>query len=580
VPSELVGRDRELAAVADLLAAALAGDGRLVLCGGEPGIGRTRLAAELAVRATADGIPVAWGAAAEPDAGPPFLPWRQVLRGLPDIAGPLGGAADLAPLVPGGAPTTGGGADRFRLFDAVVRVLHAAAEPAGLLVVLDDVHRADPASLLLLDHVAGQLRGARVLLLATYDDTAAPPVLPGGSAVERMVLRRLAPNAVAAQLAAATGGAVPAEQARRVHELTGGNPFLVAELARDLGEGRPISVPAGVREAVGRRLGRLSPRCRHELRAAAVLGRRFDLAVLAAAIGRPLLECLDPIDEATAVGLLEPGDAPGEHRFVHALVRDTIEAGLPAGERVRLHRAAVDAIHRHAGDRLDPYLGDLARHWAVAAVAGERAVAAGWIERAAGASVHALAFEEGARLYRLALDTGHPDLDAAAPTASWSPWPRPASAPRTRPGPSRRRGRRRRWPASWLGPSCSPTRSSPWAASTTSSPTARCAPCARRRSTSSEPGPPQRRAEPGCSRCSPRPPCTSRTSSGPRRPAGRHSPSRSDAETDPRWSPRCMRGRWRAAGRTASRSGPRWPSACSPRPATATRPACGRTCGA
>ena len=414
MPSELVGRDRELAAVAGLLAAALAGDGRLVLCGGEPGIGRTRLAAELAVRATADGIPVAWGAAAEPDAGPPFLPWRQVLRGLPDIAGPLGGAADLAPLVPGGAPTTGGGADRFRLFDAVVRVLHAAAEPAGLLVVLDDVHRADPDSLLLLDHVAGQLRGARVLLLATYDDTAAPPVLPGGSAVERMALRRLAPNAVAAQLAAATGGAVPAEQARRVHELTGGNPFLVAELARDLGEGRQISVPAGVREAVGRRLGRLSPRCRHELRAAAVLGRRFDLAVLAAAIGRPLLECLDPIDEATAVGLLEPGDAPGEHRFVHALVRDTIEAGLPAGERVRLHRAAVDAIHRHVGDRLDPYLGDLARHWAVAAVAGERAVAAGWIERAAGAAVHALAFEEGARLYRLALDTGHPDLDAAA----------------------------------------------------------------------------------------------------------------------------------------------------------------------
>lgn len=417
VPYGLVGRDRELATLANLLAAALAGDARVALCGGEPGIGRTRVAAELAAWAAADGVPVAWGAAADPEAAPPLLPWRQVLRGLPDLAGPagpIGVATDLAALVSGGAQASGDGADRFRLFDAVVPVLHAAAQPAGLLVVLDDVHRADPASLLLLHHVAGQLRGSRLLLLATHDDTAATPALPGGPAVERLVLRRLTPDAVAAQLAALTGGAVPAEQAGRVHELTGGNPFLVAELARDLGEGGPVGVPDGVREAVGRRLGRLSPRCRHELRAAAVLGRHFDLSVLAAVVGRPLLECLDPIDEATAAGVLEPGDAPGRHRFVHPLVRDTVEAGLPAGERVRLHRAAVDAIRRHAGDRLDPYLADLARHWAVAAVAGERAVAAEWIERAAGAAVRALASGEGARLYRLALDVGHPDLDATA----------------------------------------------------------------------------------------------------------------------------------------------------------------------
>lgn len=400
MPSGLVGRDRELAALGGLLAAALAGDARLVLCGGEPGIGRTRLAAELAARAAADGVPVAWGSAAEPDAGPPFLLWRQVLREHTDLF--------AAP-----SPATGDGEDRVRLFDAVVRALSAAAEPSGLLVVLDDVHRADPASLLLLHHVAGQLRGGRMLLLATHDDTTAT-ALPGGPSVERIVLRRLPPQAVAAQLTAAIGDAEAAGRAGRVHELTGGNPFLVAELARDLAEGRPPGVPAGVRESVGRRLARLSPRCRHELRAAAVLGTRFDLAVLAAVVGRPVLECLDPIDEATAAGLLEPGDAPGEHRFVHALVRDTVEAGLPAGERVRLHRAAVDAIRRHAGDRLDPYLADLARHWAVAAVAGERTVAAGWIERAGGAAVRALAFEEGARLYRLALDTGGPDLDAAA----------------------------------------------------------------------------------------------------------------------------------------------------------------------
>lgn len=411
---ELVGRDRELAALGEHLTAAVRGDARLVLCGGEPGIGRTRLAEEFAARATARGVLLAW-ATTEPDAGPPFLPWRQVVRELPDLAAHAMrvGAADLAPLVDPATAGTGGGEDRFRLFDAVVRLLHAAAEPAGLVVVLDDVHRADAGSLLLLHHVASRLRGSRVLVLATYDDTAAAPTLPSGPGVERIAVHRLRPDAVARQLAAVTGGDVPVGQAERVHELTGGNPFLVAELARDLTEGRPLGVPAGVREAVGRRLSRLSPRCRHALRAAAVLGRHVDLAVLAAVVDRPILECLDPVDEAIAAGLLEPADAPGVHRFVHALVRDTVEATLPTSERVRLHRAAVEAIRRHAGDRLDPYLADLARHWAVAAVVGDRALAAEWIARAAGAATGALAFEEGARLYRLALDTGHPDLDAA-----------------------------------------------------------------------------------------------------------------------------------------------------------------------
>ncbi|WP_156067736.1 helix-turn-helix transcriptional regulator [Pseudonocardia halophobica] len=404
-----MGRDRELAALTGMLAAALTGDPRLVLCGGEPGIGRTRLATELAARAAADRVPVAWGAGAGPDVAPPFLPWRQVLRGLPGPAPPAGGS-DLAPLTDGVAAVEE--EDRFRLFDTVVRVLHAAAEPAGLLVVLDDVHRADPASLRLLHHVAAQLRGGRLLLVATHDDTAGPASLPSGPAVDRLALRRLPPQAVAVQLADVVGAAVPVDQAERVHELSAGNPFLAAELGRDLAEGRPIGVPVGVREAVGRWLGRLSPRCRHELRIAAVLGPCVDLVVLAAVVGRPLLECLDPIDEAADAGLLEPGDAPGRYRFVHPLVRDAVEAGLPGGERVRLHRAAVDAILRHAGDRVDPHLADLARHWAAAAVAGERAEASAWIERAAAAAVRTLAFEEGARLYRLALDVGDAAVDA------------------------------------------------------------------------------------------------------------------------------------------------------------------------
>ena len=115
-----------------------------------------------------------------------------MLRALPETSE---SAVDLAPLTPGGGTASADGEDRFRLFDAVVRVLHAAAGPAGLLVVLDDVHRADPASLLL-HHVAGQLRGSRLLLLATHDVTTAGAPLPSGPAVERLDLRGLSGEAV------------------------------------------------------------------------------------------------------------------------------------------------------------------------------------------------------------------------------------------------------------------------------------------------------------------------------------------------------------------------------------------------
>lgn len=407
--SGLVGRDRELAALAGLLAAALAGDARLVLCGGEPGIGRTRLAEELARRAAARGVPVVWGRAGERK--PPCWPWRQVLRAVPDAAAV---ATRLAP-----APLDGASPEGFRLFDTVSHALREAARRSGLVVVLEDLHVADEASLRLLQHLAGDLAGSRLLVLATHHHAGRGPlgeVLVGlvrEPVTERLELTGLAPDAVAAQLAGRLGP-VSAELAARVHELTGGNPFFVDELARHLADGRQLGIPATVRDAVAGRVGRLSPRCRHVLRAAAVVGRRFPVAVVAAVVGRPVLECLDPLDEAVDAGLLEPAATAGEHRFVHALVRDAVEAALPAGERVRLHRAAAAAVERFAGDRLDPYLPDLARHWAAAAVAGERALAAGWVERAGDEATRRLAFADGARLYRLALDTGEPDLDGPA----------------------------------------------------------------------------------------------------------------------------------------------------------------------
>src|SRR5262249_53934150 len=147
----------------------------------------------------------------------------------------------------------------------------------GLLLVLDDVHWADRASVLLLGHLARDLEPSRLLILVTYRDTepAATPIIAElihESVSSRLDLRGLSVFDVGRQLAAVTGEAVGPQIAARVHELTGGNPFFVAELAGNLAGTR---IPTSVVDAIRRRLDRLSPRCRHQLRAASIIGREF-----------------------------------------------------------------------------------------------------------------------------------------------------------------------------------------------------------------------------------------------------------------------------------------------------------------
>ena len=127
-------------------------------------------------------------------------------------------------------------------------------------------------------------------------------------------------------------------------------------------------------------------------------------------VGEPVLGCLGQLDEAVAAGLVEPTATPGEHRFVHVLIRDAVEAGLGTAERVALHRSAAEAVEELYAGRLEPHLSDLARHWGSAAVLGERGRAIGWIRRAAEEAMSRLAYEEGVRLYRLGLDIGGGEL--------------------------------------------------------------------------------------------------------------------------------------------------------------------------
>jgi predicted ATPase len=184
-----IGRDAEMAELSAGLEDAVDGRGRLFLIGGEPGIGKTMLAEQLGVRALERGARVLWGRCWEGGGAPAYWPWTQALRPL--IEERTGGmrvdggtdAADLASLFPELAERPGGSvgpdlstqsaAARFRLFAAVAALIKRASSVQPLLMVLDDLHAADPASLLLLRFVAGDLRGKPLLIVATYRDIEA-----------------------------------------------------------------------------------------------------------------------------------------------------------------------------------------------------------------------------------------------------------------------------------------------------------------------------------------------------------------------------------------------------------------------
>jgi DNA-binding CsgD family transcriptional regulator len=420
-----------MAVLTDSLAAALNGLPQVVVCEGEAGIGKTRLAQELLGVAERRGVLWAWGSAAETSGAPPFWPWCQVLRalarrvGLQVLAGEHRLGAELARIAPdvvsAEPPSAGSGSaeDRFRQFDAVARLLHQVCLQTPLLVILDDAHWADEASLLLLRHVTRVLTDERLLVVVNARDTERDDAVLARIGREpmtrRIQLRGLASPAIRRQLVSVLGREVDEREALEVEALTGGNPFFVGEVALAIADRRQgrHTPPAtrNVQDAIAARLRRLSPDCVRLLQAAAIVGRDFPIAVVAGMLGRPVVGCLALVDEARRARLVEADGEPGRYRFVHALVRDAIEHALGTADRVRLHHSAAEAIEQHHGAPSGPPVFELARHWAVAGVVGERARAAGWIRRAADEAMRRLAYEEAARLFRQTLDIGGPELD-------------------------------------------------------------------------------------------------------------------------------------------------------------------------
>ncbi len=434
VDSPFVGRERELELLAAGLRDARAGRARFLVVTGDAGIGKTRMVEELVRHAELPAGRVLWGRAPEQTGAPSYRPWVRAIEEY--VAGADGSAlredlgADaplLAHLVPSVrsrcpdveavAPGGGDAAARFELLDAVTSFIRRAATREPLLLVLEDLHWADEASLALLAFVAGELRAARLLLVATCREHE-PHRRPRGLAEalrlgQRVPLRGLDRAAVGDLVARVTAASPPPALVARLHDLTEGNPFYLDEVLRVLrdegrldhaGEnGSPVPLPESVRDTLRHRLDPLVADDRELLSLASVVGREFDVGLLQGASGAAADVVLARLTAATAIGLIEETATVGRFRFAHALVHETVYGDLLPAARARLHQRVAEALEVRCADRADPPLAELAAHYARAAPLGTAAKAVECSLRAAEQATALFAFGDAIAHYERAL---------------------------------------------------------------------------------------------------------------------------------------------------------------------------------
>jgi DNA-binding SARP family transcriptional activator len=434
----VVGREEQIGQLRSGLDAAFNGHGVVFMIGGEAGIGKTRLADELAREARDRGAQVVWGRCWEAGGAPAYWPWVQVVRSLLhggdniDLRSFRGtGASSLLALVPelresspqppSPAPESEGA--RFQLFDAVAWLLRESADVQPVLIVLDDLHAADTPSLLLLQFLAGQLGDVPVLLTGLYRDdhpsedgalSACLAALARVHPTRRIRLTGLSIADTGAVIGAIAGRQVAASVARTIHAETEGNPLFVSEIVRLLeAEGRlerprdehrgGAQLPDTVREVIGQRLRRLSSESRRLLSAASILGREFGVKELAAVAEIDDDAALEAFDEAITARVLAEAPTVGRLRFSHALVRDTLYEALSPAQRRAAHVRAGEILEGFYVSNPDPHLAELAYHFFEALPSGEPARAVEYAQRAGDHAIALLAYEEAARLYALAL---------------------------------------------------------------------------------------------------------------------------------------------------------------------------------
>jgi DNA-binding CsgD family transcriptional regulator/tetratricopeptide (TPR) repeat protein len=431
----------------------LAGKGRLVMLAGEPGIGKTRIAQELATLAEQRGARVLWGRCYEGEGAPPYWPWAQLLANYFQRKDPNQIIAELGPLATNVAEIVPEVRDklpglelppplepeqaRFRLFQSFASFLKNISQNKPLVLIVDDLHWADTTSLLFLEYLATELEQSHIMALGSYRDVDVSRRHPLSQTLghlireqlfKRVQLRGMSSEEVEQFIEIASETSVSSEVVDAVHSRTEGNPLFVTEVVRLLEqegfvEGQSINsrIPEGIRDAIGRRLSGLSEDCNHALTTASVIGREFSLEQLEHLVEtRSEDDLLQVLEEASDGYVIEEAQGSiGSYRFTHALIQQTLASELSTIRKVRIHARIAEVLEEIYGDSCEAHAEELAHHYGEAAVmigpekmayysllAGQRALAAyAWED----AQVH---FERGLG--------GEEGLDMNAQTAAMS----------------------------------------------------------------------------------------------------------------------------------------------------------------
>lgn len=413
---EALGRESEIARLHVALSLAERGHGKTVLIHGEPGVGKTLLAEAFAEDAERTGATVSICDCAEEPGAPPYWPWSRVLADLakrtnrPGLGELLLNDADTLAVEPAAdaaiSRLTGDALDRARytLFQTVVQSLAECARSNLLVIALESLQWADASSLRLLEFLARSRAARRVLLVATYRDTEIAHnhqlsrtlgALVDEGRVERIPLRGLPIESVRALVERAAGQRVSRALVEEIHRRTDGNPFFAAEVSRAVADElaatseRRISVrmPYSISEAIGRHLSAVSRACNEVLSIAAVIGRTFETAQLRRLSTETPTRLLTYLDEAVDAALIEETEKLGRFRFCHALIAETLYEALPLSRRTAMHRDVAQMLELLHSDHIEPFLGEIAKHY-------HRAAQIGDVDKAIGVALSAAAYAE------------------------------------------------------------------------------------------------------------------------------------------------------------------------------------------
>jgi tetratricopeptide (TPR) repeat protein len=430
-----VGREHDFAALRAAVDTAQRGKGSLVMIAGGPGVGKTRLAVQIAEYAAHHGFACFLGHCYERDEPVPYLPFVEIIEAmiartpsLDDFRRQLGDSArELAQLVPGlrrifpDLPESTDMPDPLKrryIFQSVTEALERASRLSPHLLILDDLHWADESTLVLLTRLGHRIARLPVVILGTYRDGGSDDNPALTQTLEELIRQGIRPlkltglskDSVAQMLNQLSQRQIPEQVVDAIFEESNGNPFFVEEVYQHLlEEGRifdsrgqvridlkvdEIDVPETVRLLIARRLKRFSDFEMRALSTAAVIGQSFSFQLLTAVIQMDMDELFTVIEKAQRMGIIVPSSEGPEKplAFVHELVRQTLLASMSSARLQLAHAKVAGAIEHLYPLVLDHYVGEIADHLVKAGTFAERGALVHWLTRAGNAALEAAAF--------------------------------------------------------------------------------------------------------------------------------------------------------------------------------------------